>query len=164
MRGYSLEERFWAKVVRLGDDDCWEWTAFRNPAGYGMIGIDGVGTVRLAHRVAWQMAYGEIPAGMCVMHSCDNPACVNRAHLSLGTIADNNRDRHAKGRDGGVRGEDSPHAKLSDVAVHNIMVLRKEGLSYTEIAAAIGVTKATIYKVTKGRSWSHVSGVPKFVP
>jgi hypothetical protein len=163
MRGFSLEDRFWAKVTKAEGDECWDWTAFRNPRGYGMIGM-GRG-VRLAHRVSWTLHFGEIPAGMCVMHNCDNPPCTKPEHLKLGTRAENNEDRHAKGRSGGAPGEDNAWSRLTDADALRIMELREQGLTYAAIAAEIGeITRATVYKVVKGRSWSHVTGVEKFVP
>ena len=84
--------------VRKGPG-CWEWTASRQKFGYGTKWHNG--SVQLAHRIAWEEANGPIQEGMCVLHRCDNPKCVRPDHLFLGTVADNNADRHAKGRDGG---------------------------------------------------------------
>lgn len=89
----STEARFWAKVDKTGD--CWVWTAATNPKGYGQFYVEGM---RLAHRVSWILAHGPIPDDLCVLHRCDHPPCVNPAHLFLGTYADNNHDRDAKGR------------------------------------------------------------------
>lgn len=92
--------RFWAKVERLaGDGACWLWTASVHPEGYGKFRV--AGRMDRAHRVSWRLHHGEIPRGMCVLHNCpagDNPRCVNPAHLWLGSRAENNRDRKAKGR------------------------------------------------------------------
>ncbi len=90
-----LADRFWIKVVRSGDDECWGWSGTTNK-GYGRINVGG--NMVLAHRVAWELTSGLIPPGMCVLHSCDNPPCVNPNHLFLGTHADNMRDMRAKGR------------------------------------------------------------------
>jgi hypothetical protein len=93
--------RFWSKVQP--SDGCWLWTGatFRN--GYGMFNagrwLNGRQDTRYAHRVAYQLTTGSIPAGLVVMHVCDTPACVRASHLSLGTQADNNRDCRQKGRD-----------------------------------------------------------------
>ena len=87
--------RFLAKVHIPSDSKtaCWEWTAAINENGYGVISEDGHGSrTLLAHRVAWKLANGSIPAGMVVRHRCDNPACVRPSHLELGTMADNQRD------------------------------------------------------------------------
>lgn len=75
---------------------CKLWPKSCTPQGYGKLQVNGV--TLLAHRVAWEEEYGPIPKGMCVLHHCDNPPCVNTEHLFLGTYLDNNRDMWAKGR------------------------------------------------------------------
>lgn len=86
---------FWAQV-HFGPT-CHEWMGHRHRKGHGMRYHDG--KMRYAHRVAWELAHGPIPPGMCVCHRCDNPRCVRVEHLFLGTVADNNRDMFSKGRD-----------------------------------------------------------------
>lgn len=94
----SLRSRFWAKVDQRSADECWEWTAYRNDKGYGRIGRTGGKAHFLAPRVSWTIAFGDIPDGLIVCHHCDNPPCVNPAHLFLGTHKDNADDRETKGR------------------------------------------------------------------
>lgn len=89
----TAAERFWAKVSRT--DHCWEWVGCKR-RGYGAINVGG--RTHDAHRLSYAMANGPIPQGLCVMHSCDNPGCVNPGHLRLGTLADNHADMVAKGR------------------------------------------------------------------
>ncbi len=91
----AIAARFWPKVDRSGPA-CWPWIGARNPGGYGNFGI-GYRTHR-ASRVAYELTFGPIPAGMFVCHSCDNPPCCNPEHLFLGTNADNLRDMATKGR------------------------------------------------------------------
>lgn len=91
-----LEERFWKKVKKSNISDCWIWSGFKNPHGYG--GIEIKGGMALAHRVAWELTYGKVPEELYVLHHCDNPTCVNPSHLFLGTQADNIRDMCLKGR------------------------------------------------------------------
>ncbi|MEQ2025382.1 HNH endonuclease signature motif containing protein [Xenorhabdus szentirmaii] len=76
--------------------DCWEWSGCRDGCGYGLVSIGGVRGG--AHRFSYIFSKGEIPDGMVVMHSCDNPACINPSHLSLGTHTDNMRDMIRKER------------------------------------------------------------------
>lgn len=76
--------------------DCLEWTGRRNSQGYGRF-YNGVKT-EAAHRVAWSWTYGTIPSKRCVLHTCDNPSCVNLDHLCLGTYSDNTQDAVRKRR------------------------------------------------------------------
>lgn len=101
-------QRFWAKIDKRGPDECWEWTAFRHPTGYGKFGVreDGKPRVVGAHRVAYQEAHGSVPDGKLVDHRCHTRHCVNPSHLRLATYKQNNENRQGARRDSasGVRG------------------------------------------------------------
>lgn len=94
-----MTERFWARVKK--SDGCWEWTGGVDTPGYGMLRIPGPRTshkkVR-ASRYSWELHNGPIPEGMCILHKCDNPACVNPDHLWIGTQSENMLDMHSKKR------------------------------------------------------------------
>ncbi len=93
-----VAERFWPKVDRRGPDECWEWKAARQAEGYGKMFTTNRCRPERAHRVSWVLHHGPIPDGMFVLHRCDNPPCVNPAHLFLGTNLDNIEDMGRKGR------------------------------------------------------------------
>jgi hypothetical protein len=94
----SVDARFWAKVDKRGEDECWEWKAARSKANYGLFSSNEFATSQ-AHRVAWMLANeSEIPPGMVMMHKCDNPPCCNPNHLRPGTSAENSTDKAAKDR------------------------------------------------------------------
>lgn len=90
-----LAERFWTWVDKRDPDECWEWQGSRNKQHYGRVMANG--RVQLAHRLAYELAHGAVPEQL-ILHACDNPPCVNPAHLFPGSQADNVRDMIAKGR------------------------------------------------------------------
>lgn len=92
-----LDERFWEKVDKTGD--CWLWTSPPRSGGYGGIGEPITGRMLAAHRVSWELHYGPIPDGLCVLHQCDVRLCVRPDHLFLGTKQDNTQDMIAKSRE-----------------------------------------------------------------
>jgi len=150
-RESRIRARFWAKVDRRGPDECWEWTGARYPAGYGRAVRDG--RVVVAHRRAYEYAVGPIPDGMDLLHSCDNPPCVNPAHLRPGTDADNARDKVERGRAARMCGEESPAAKLTWGTVASIKDLRSRGVSYRRLGAMFGVTPRTVRLAATGQTW-----------
>jgi len=151
----TVAERFWAHVIQT-DSGCWEWTGSRARKGYGRLGVPH-GTPSLAHRISWEIHFGPIPDGLCVLHHCDNPPCSNPAHLWIGSKADNNRDMRAKGRSRIThhRGESHPRAKLTRTDVDAIR------LSYVpwrttrkSLAKQYGVSESAIKAILSGRNWA----------
>lgn len=94
------------RKVKWSDSGCWLWTGHLTAAGYGRFPLEHGTPPLYAHRYAYERAHGPIPPGLVVMHSCDNPPCVNPAHLSAGTQRDNVLDMMQKGRGnpGGIKG------------------------------------------------------------
>jgi hypothetical protein len=96
----DFERRFWRLVEPMMDDrGCWEWIGSRNDRGYGQVYAVPPSRPMLAHRASWTINVGAIASELCILHRCDNPPCVNPAHLFLGTRVDNNRDMREKKRD-----------------------------------------------------------------
>lgn len=118
--------------------------------GYGRIWLgreNGRKYFLMAHRVAWTLRHGEIPDGMLVLHSCDNPSCVNVDHLSLGTQTDNMRDMYSKGRKVNPKGAAHWRSKLTPELVKQI---REDQRSARMLSKEIGVSFSLIAMVRRG--------------
>jgi hypothetical protein len=135
---------FMAHVKR--SDGCWEWVGWRDSKGYGGIVIKGkkVG----AHRQSWELFVGTIPAGLFVLHQCDNPPCVRPEHLFLGTHRDNMDDMIRKRRAGN---------KLSADQVMAIKHQLELGLSLSELGRQYQVHRQTIWQIKHGKSWKYIA-------
>ena len=150
----SLHESF--QLLAKKADGCWLWQGHRKKDGYGVLAR---GTTELkAHRVSWQVHFGEIPKGMMVCHRCDIRACVNPQHLFLGTAADNNRDRHLKGRTRTACGEATWNSKLCSQAIVDICTSLD---SQAQLARRYHVAQTTISKIRKGLRWKQVANAPR---
>lgn len=158
--------RFWEKVDRSGGpESCWIWTARRFDFGHGQFRTSQ-GNVP-AHRFSWELAYGPIPDGLCVCHNCpggDNPACVNPAHLFLGTYLDNNRDMHAKGRARVSHGSAHCQAKLTEADVLVIREALARGEPQKSLAERFGVSRSNVGLIGQRKIWAHVGAAEDETP
>jgi hypothetical protein len=146
-----VADRFWPKVRKA--DGCWEWTGFRDRKGYGSISVGGrAGRPCLAHRVSWEIHHGPIPDGVFVCHHCDNPGCVNPAHLFLGTNADNMQDCVVKGRSNFQTRNPFATLRLSDNTIAEIRRRRHAGEAGTSIARSLGVGRTYVYSLCEPNS------------
>lgn len=147
-----LHIRFWSKVNRLSDGDCWPWLASvrRKDEGYGAFWFEG--RHHPSSRIAWLLTNGDIEYGLVVCHHCDNPNCCNPAHLFLGTPKDNNSDRISKGRQ--CKGSQQRNAVLNDDLVRNLRILAKS-VGVSEAARRLGINRATAWDACN-RRWRHV--------
>jgi hypothetical protein len=148
----SLEEKFWSKVNIKKEDECWIWIGAKEISGYGYLKNTRTTSIK-AHRLSYELHYGEIPDGLQVCHTCDNPACVNPKHLFLGTIADNMADRDKKGRQYDRRGIKNGRAKLSLENVEEIRKLRNEGWTQQSLADRFNISQNAISKVTRYKTY-----------
>lgn len=139
--------RFDAKYTKSEPDACWLWTAGTFKFGYGMVNlgrfVDGRQHTEYAHRVAYVLSKGNIPAGQVVRHGCDTPRCVNPAHLVLGTQADNVNDAAKQGH------YNIPHGtcgvrKLSDA---DVAYIRSSGEKNVRLAERFNVSAAAISRI-----------------
>lgn len=177
----SLKARFWAKVAKVESvTECWLWQGSRINSGYGVIGRSGKRAKNvLAHRLSWELAFGEIPAGLFVCHHCDVKLCVRPAHLFLGTAADNAADMVAKGRqsDGQwmrlypervsrgpkhgaatpiehrSRGESHGRHRLTEAMVQEIRRRLASGEPSTLVAADYGISFGHALRIQRRQTW-----------
>ena len=152
-------KRFESKFLKT--EGCWNWLAGSDKNGYGRFRF-GPSKAR-APRVSYLLYKGEIPDGMVVRHTCDNPACVNPDHLLIGTHADNAHDKVERERQArglcivgdrrSYKGEGSPNAKLTNEQVKRI---RGDTRLHRVIAIDYGVCRATISHAKRGYSWASI--------
>lgn len=139
--------RFWEKTIHL-PNGCIEWTACKNGWGYGVFVASSKRKYVLAHRFAWELAGKEIPTGKILMHTCDNPACVNVDHLVMGTQADNIADKVMKNRQ--AKGMRHGNAKLTELQVRGI---REAIGTQRDIAKRFNISQATVHMIKSGKYW-----------
>lgn len=152
----TSEQVFWTRIIKT--ENCWVWQGDKNYQGYGRISVGGHHTRMFAHRFSYQLHYGTIPLGLCVLHHCDNPPCVKPDHLFLGTQIDNNLDAYKKGRLTGpkspLRGASAPNAKLTQCNVNDIRRLYQLGkISQVELAFSYKTSQSNISRIILNHIW-----------
>lgn len=158
-RGKSLADRLSEGLIRNNGTGCLEWQRHLHRDGYGMIGATGwKPETDLTHRVAWRLAHGEIPEGMCVLHKCDNPKCCNLDHLFLGNHSLNMHDMKMKQRS--TRGTDKHTHKLTEGDVLDIVKRIQAGEQMLDIAKDYNVSPTAISNIKTGTTWYHITGIP----
>lgn len=148
--------RFWSFVERASGDACWEWNGSKTRFGYGLFSFGSRNV--LAHRYAYALQYGEIQDdgpghhGWVVMHNCDNPSCVNPAHLSLGTNAENAQQMHDRGRRVMPAGESHHNARFTEDDVRRI---RNDPRAHSTVAREWQTSAAEIHYI-RTQGWSNI--------
>lgn len=166
----DVAERFWGKVDKRDDDECWPWLGVYS-GGYGVLNIGGkYGQNIGAHRISWEIANGKpVPSGLFAMHECDNPPCVNPKHLSVGdqkanlahmvivgrsATGDRNANRTHPERM--AKGIQMPHAKLTDEKVREMRARHAQGAGVTALAIEFGISHGSASRVIHRLRWKHV--------
>lgn len=166
-------EKFWSRIDKRGESDCWPWLAGNNGVGYGVMYVKqrkGRKAV-LAHRLSLALATGLMPKAFA-LHSCDNPGCCNPRHLRWGTQKENMGDAKTRGRASPPpihygpaphrnmpKGEANPSSKLTNEGVAEIYRMRLAGAGNTTIAKKMGLDPSTVLDIIRGTHWGHRLGV-----
>ena len=151
-----LKERFWKYVNIAAEDQCWLWTGATLKSGYGIIGGDrtdaGQKTLR-AHRVAYALQKGPIPEGLGILHSCDNPLCMNGAHLRPGTQLQNMQDRAVRGRGNHRSGERHYKSRLT---IEDVIAIRASNEKQRVLAERYQTHQTNISDIKLRKVWKSV--------
>ena len=154
-------QRLWKYIDKRGADDCWPWIAKSKVDGYGTISLGGRhGKKVLAHRAVWEQENGPIPRngeyhGTVIMHTCDNRACCNHAHLQAGTQRDNVEDMDDKNRrvSNPPTGESHHNSRFT---AEDVLYIRSSGKTNAQIGREFECHRSTISDIRRRKTWSHV--------
>lgn len=156
-------EVFWSRIDTNGPipphcpdlGRCWIWTAGIFKSGYGYFSIKH--RCFLAHRISWELKFGEIPLGLNALHKCDVRLCVNPDHIFLGTLKDNHDDMVRKGRNAKVCGERNAFAKLKNDQVIEIRSLYSAGgITQAALGSRFRVNEKIIQRVITNKSYKNI--------
>lgn len=143
LQGLDIKTRFMMNVEKT--DTCWIWTKYIDPAGYGRIRING--KAERSHRLAYRLFVDPSATGpVHILHSCDNPRCVNPDHLRLGTPADNAFDRETRGR-----------GKTRKLTTDQVQFVRASEKTSLQLARELGVHRSTIERIRRGSKWKWLA-------
>lgn len=146
IRGKPLRETFKSKYSIDPVTGCWIWIACKDKDGYGLV-QDGR-KVRRAHRVSYEMFVSEDLEGKILLHSCDNPSCVNPSHLKAGSHSDNQRDASLKCRHASQR--------LTPTQVIDIRAKFLNGERNKDLAKEYGITTGYVTNIIQRKKWAHI--------
>lgn len=150
---FTIQEKIAVKTIKVGN--CLIWIGDKDPCGYGRIRYKSSKSYP-AHKLVYELAYGDVPPGLVVMHSCDNPSCVEISHLSVGTQKQNVQDSVARGRAIRAKGESHGRVKLTQQQVNEIRQRYIYGTTRSgafALAREFGVSSGTIWEIAHNKSW-----------
>jgi len=146
-------EDVWKKINKKENDDCWEWVGALSNNGYGAFVLNQ--KTYSSHRIVYELIYGSISSGYCILHKCNNPSCCNPSHLYLGTHADNSKQMVNEGRS--CRGEKNGRSKLNVEQIREIRRLYSTGKYYQrELGIRFGVSRSEIGRIVNGIMWGYI--------
>jgi HNH endonuclease len=151
MSGLDLPKRLEDKILTEPNSGCWLWIGSRFNTGYGQAWDGALKRLALAHRQVYEVLVGPIPEGKKLLHSCDNPCCVNPDHLSIGSQADNLADMRRKRRH--AFGEKVGGVKLT---ADSVVAIRNAVGSHRKIGAEFGVCHTVVGDIKRREIWKHV--------
>jgi hypothetical protein len=149
---------FWERVKAqtiINENGCHIFTGSKDDCGYGRISKDG--KLTRVHRAVYEKVHGKIANKMVIMHSCDNPACINIHHLSADYQSENIKDMYSKGRGINLAGSKHGMSKIKEADVIEIKKRLSDGDTCVSISKDYGVSEGTIRNIKKGRNWKHVT-------
>lgn len=145
----DLPAEVFGKVLENAETGCWEWQMYKNPGGYGQIRVNW--KLWLVHRFVYHHCVADIPDGLLIMHSCDNPSCCRPKHLELGTQNQNQQDKIRKGKNND--GERNGMSKLNQAMVDDIRERWDRGETGASIAKLYEVNRSCISKIVNRVHW-----------
>ena len=148
---------FWQRVEMqtvVNENGCHIFTGSKDDCGYGRISKDG--KLTRVHRAVYEKVHGKIQDKMVILHSCDNPSCINIQHLSADFQSENIKDMYNKGRGINLAGSKHGMSKINETDVINIKKRLSEGDTCVAISKDYSVSEGTIRNIKKGRNWTHV--------
>jgi hypothetical protein len=147
------QQAFWSRVEKREPTECWLWRG-TTTEGYGRFYFNNRAFV--AHRISYQIAYGDIAPGLLVCHKCDNRPCVNPYHLFVGSPRQNSMDMVSKNRQ--TWGERNPSAKLTTEQVLEIRNLNKDTINKSAVARQYGISRKMLRNILSHVNWRHLDG------
>lgn len=157
----SVKKRLPLGILLNNENGCFEWQKSKNKKGYGVISARSAYGTNLAHRVAWIIENGPIEKDKMLLHSCDNPGCINLLHIRKATASDNtldmmNRKRHRPAYSKKINVLERFRASIKAKKVIEIKTLIKLNLSTKQINEKTGISKHIINDLKRGKTWKHI--------